>query len=49
VPAVRAPDGKVGLLLNDKLWVVGSLELATLNSSEITPVTAEQWRRYKRI
>jgi hypothetical protein len=49
VPAVRAPDGKVGLLLDDKLWVVGSLELATLNSSEITPVTAEQWRRYKRI
>lgn len=48
-PAVRAPDGEVGLLLNDKLWVVGSLEVATLNSSEVTRVTAEQWLRYKRL
>lgn len=48
-PAVTNPDGEVGLLLDDKLWVVGSAQVATLNSSQITPVSAEQWARYQRL
>ncbi|ONI85100.1 beta-xylosidase [Saccharothrix sp. ALI-22-I] len=46
--AVRAPDGAVGLVLDDELWIVGSAEVAALNSSPIKHVTAEQWTRYKR-
>ncbi|XVS65872.1 beta-xylosidase [Actinosynnema sp. CA-299493] len=46
--AVRAPDNEVGLVLDDKLWVVDSAEVAALNSSPITNVTAEQWTRYER-
>lgn len=48
-PAVMNPDNVVGLVLDDKLWVVGSAEVATLNSSTITPVSAEQWARYQRL
>ncbi|WP_312878082.1 hypothetical protein [Lentzea indica] len=48
-PAVTNPDGEVGLLLDDKLWVIGSAQLATLNSSKITPVSAEQWAAYQRL
>jgi hypothetical protein len=47
-PAVRNPEGAVGLVLDDKLWVVGSAEVASLNSSTITGVTTEQWARYER-
>jgi hypothetical protein len=36
-------------VLGDKLWVVGSPEVATLNSSAIVPVSAEQWARYQRL
>jgi hypothetical protein len=46
--AVRAPDGAVGLVLDDKLWVVDSAEVAELNSSPVRDVTAEQWTRYER-
>ncbi|MFE9750378.1 beta-xylosidase [Saccharothrix saharensis] len=46
--AVRSPNGVVGLLLDGKLWVVGSTEVAALNSSPITTVSAEQWSRYER-
>ncbi len=48
VPAVVNPEGVVGLLLDNKLWVVGSVAVATLNSSEVQPVSAEQWERYER-
>ncbi|WP_367130292.1 beta-xylosidase [Saccharothrix sp. HUAS TT1] len=46
--AVRAPDGAVGLVLDGGLWIVGSAEVAALNSSPITDVTAAQWARYER-
>lgn len=47
--AVRGPDGQVGLLLDgDRLWAVGGEEIATLNSSKITQVTAAQWKGYQR-
>jgi hypothetical protein len=49
VPAVLGPNGAVGLLVNNKLLVVNSLEVATLNSSEVTVVTQEQWDRYERL
>ncbi|ANZ35833.1 beta-xylosidase [Lentzea guizhouensis] len=48
VPAVANPQGVVGLLLEDKLWVIGSAEAANLNSSDIRQVSAEQWERYER-
>ncbi|MET9631892.1 beta-xylosidase [Lentzea sp. NPDC006480] len=48
-PAAVAPDGVVGLVLGDKLWVVGPPAVATLNSSPMNPVTAEQWARYQRL
>jgi hypothetical protein len=35
--------------VNNKLLVVNSLEVATLNSSEVTVVTQEQWDRYERL
>jgi hypothetical protein len=47
-PAVQNPDGAVGVVLDDKLWMVTSPAVATLNSSTITPVSAEQWSRYQR-
>ncbi|KOV82371.1 beta-xylosidase [Nocardia sp. NRRL S-836] len=47
-PAVANPDGVVGLLIENKLWVIGSVEAATLNSSAVKQVTAEQWERYER-
>ncbi len=47
-PAVANPDGVVGLLIEDKLWVIGSVEAANLNSSAVKQVTAEQWERYER-
>ncbi|USX48952.1 beta-xylosidase [Lentzea sp. HUAS12] len=48
-PAVSRPDGQVGLLLDGRLWVVGSPEVATLNSSTITQVSAEKWAEYERL
>ncbi|MEU3646236.1 beta-xylosidase [Lentzea sp. NPDC034063] len=48
-PAVSNPDGAVGLLLDGKLWVVNSTELAGLNSSQISTVSAEQWAAYERL
>ena len=47
-PAVSNPAGQIGLLLDGKLWVV-SAEIATLNSSTITSVTADQWAKYERL
>ncbi|MEU7480744.1 beta-xylosidase [Lentzea sp. NPDC042327] len=47
-PAVANPEGVVGLLLENKLWVIGSVEVATLNSSAVKQVSAEQWERYER-
>lgn len=47
-PAVLGPDNSIGLVLDNKLWAVGPPAVATLNSSAITPVSAEQWARYER-
>jgi hypothetical protein len=49
VPAVLGPNGLAGLLVNNKLMVINSLEVAQQNSSEITVVTQEQWDRYERL
>lgn len=49
VPAVLGPNGLAGLLVNNKLMVIHSLEVAQQNSSEITVVTQEQWDRYERL
>ncbi|SDG25470.1 hypothetical protein SAMN05216553_106414 [Lentzea fradiae] len=48
-PALVGPDGLAGLLVDDKLVVIGSLEVAESNSSEVTVVTREQWDRYERL
>jgi hypothetical protein len=48
-PGVMGPDGTIGLLLGDKLWVAGSSEVARLNSSPVTEVSAEQWAGYQRV
>lgn len=49
VPAVLGPNGLAGLLVNNKLMVINSLEVAQQNSSEVTVVTQEQWDRYERL
>ena len=52
VKAVKAPDGRFGLLLEDQLWVLGAGEVAAevveLNSSELTTVTKKVWDSYKK-
>lgn len=48
-PAVLGPNGLIGLLVNNKLMVINSLEVAQSNSSEVTVVTQEQWDRYERL
>ncbi len=52
VKAVRSPDGKLGLLLEDQLWVLGAGEVAAevvaLNSSELTAVTKKVWDSYEK-
>jgi hypothetical protein len=45
---VLGPDNSIGLVLDNKLWAVGPPAVAKLNSSAITPVSAEQWARYER-
>ncbi|MEV0679534.1 beta-xylosidase [Actinosynnema sp. NPDC050436] len=44
--AVRAPDGRLALLLDGGLWLVPADEVATLNSSTITAVTQKTWDGY---
>ncbi|MBY8848116.1 beta-xylosidase [Saccharothrix longispora] len=44
VRALRAPDGRIGLLLADaRLWVIASAEVAALNSSPVTDVSQTAW------
>ncbi|MEU4767155.1 beta-xylosidase [Actinosynnema sp. NPDC023794] len=49
--AVRAPDGRIGLLVKDRLWALGAgeaaLEIVTLNSSQLTSVTKKEWESYQ--
>jgi hypothetical protein len=45
-PAVEAPGHGVGLILDGKLWPVGSAEVAALNGSVVTPITVAQWLAY---
>ncbi|PWK83301.1 hypothetical protein C8D88_111186 [Lentzea atacamensis] len=49
VPAVQSPSDQVGLLVDNKLMVMNSLDAAKLNSSEVTIVTQEQWDRWERL
>ncbi|SHG14384.1 glycoside hydrolase family protein [Streptoalloteichus hindustanus] len=47
VPAVRAPGRPLGMLLDDgRLWLVGSDQVAALNSSPVSEVSEERWRQY---
>ncbi|ATE56322.1 MULTISPECIES: beta-xylosidase [Actinosynnema] len=46
VEAVGGPGGQVGLLVDDKLWLVGGDDVAKLNSSPITQVSGESWEEY---
>jgi hypothetical protein len=50
--AVRAPDGRIGLLVKDRLWALGAgeaaLEIVTLNSSQLTSVTKKEWESYQK-
>lgn len=52
VKAVQAPDGTLGLLLEDRLWVLGggqvAAEVVALNSSELITVTAKVWDSYRK-
>ncbi|MEV1120610.1 beta-xylosidase [Actinosynnema sp. NPDC049800] len=50
--AVRAPDGRIGLLVKDRLWALGAgeaaIEIVTLNSSQLTSVTKKEWESYEK-
>jgi hypothetical protein len=46
---VRSPEGLLGVVLDDgKLWVIGTAEVAQLNSSQITDISTQEWARYER-
>ncbi|MGM1060003.1 beta-xylosidase [Saccharothrix sp. Mg75] len=50
VEALRAPDGRVGLLLaDDRLWVVRAAEVAALNSSPVTDVSQTAWDAHEKV
>ncbi|HEX6346978.1 beta-xylosidase [Umezawaea sp.] len=45
--AVRSPDGRTGVVVeDDELWLIGSAELAALNSSTVQQTTEAEWRRF---
>ncbi|MBW4720988.1 beta-xylosidase [Saccharothrix obliqua] len=45
--AVRAPNGALALLLEDKRWLVSAEDVMTLNSSTVTAVTQRTWDGYE--
>jgi hypothetical protein len=46
---VRSPEGLLGVVLDDgKLWMIGTAEVAQLNSSQITDISTQEWARYER-
>ncbi|MEU4806097.1 beta-xylosidase [Actinosynnema sp. NPDC023587] len=45
--ALRAPDGRTALLLEDELWLVADEEVARLNSSPVTAVDQRTWDGYE--
>jgi len=47
-PARQAPGRGTAFLLDDRLWLVGSPEIATLNSSAAPAITPEEWDGYER-
>lgn len=49
VPAVRSPRDQLGLLVDNKLLVMNSLDAAELNSSQVTDVTQEEWDQWERL
>ena len=50
--AVRAPDGRIGLLVEDRLWTLGAgdaaIEVVTLNSSRLASVSKKEWDSYEK-
>lgn len=50
VPALRAPDGRVGLLLgDDRLWLFRAAEVAAANSSPVTDVSQDEWDELRKV
>ncbi|MBB5908861.1 glycoside hydrolase family protein [Actinoalloteichus hymeniacidonis] len=49
LPGVQVADGPVGLLTEDRLWVVGGKDVADLNGSRITEVTPQEWAARRNI
>ncbi|WP_285486799.1 beta-xylosidase [Amycolatopsis taiwanensis] len=45
-PAVEAPGYGVGLIVDGRLWPVGSADVVALNGSTVEPITAAQWLGY---
>ena len=44
---LRAPDGRTGVLVDDdKLWLIGSDDVAALNSSPVRHTSQAEWLRY---
>jgi hypothetical protein len=48
LPAVRAPGRGIGLVMNDKLWLLPSPAVAERNSSPIRDISAAAWDLYER-
>lgn len=46
--ARQAPGRGVAFLLADKLWPVGSAEVATVNSSTVSALSDQEWDAYER-
>ena len=48
VQAREAPGRGVAFVVDDRLWPVGSAEVASLNSSDPRPMTVAEWDDYER-
>jgi hypothetical protein len=48
VPARSAPGRGVGLLVDDRLWMVPSAAVAVWNSSPLQEITPDSWDAYRR-
>jgi hypothetical protein len=48
VPARQAPGRGTAFLLDDRLWLLGSPDVATLNSSAVPTISQQEWDGYER-
>ncbi|APU20459.1 beta-xylosidase [Actinoalloteichus sp. GBA129-24] len=49
LPAVHATDQPVGLVADDRLWLVGGQDVAELNGSRITEITPQEWAAHEHV